>query len=312
MACLPPLGPASFGRPLAELQASISELGLLRPLWVAAGPEGGWLLVAGRRRAQALLALGCTQAPALILPASYTRAQLLRLSLADNVERGWNAAEQALIWAFLSQNLSAPEAEPLAAALGLAASAKMRSHCLLAAGLSEQALTALAEDRLDLESAARLAACPEPGRQALLNIFERLSPSRQKRRLWLELLEDLVRRDAQSVEEILAQAQAETAEAERQGKAAEESALRQALWLRRYPRLAGLTALRRQRLKALELPPALRLDLDPSLEDQSFDFHLSFEDLASFERLLEFLNGLPQREEFRGLLADAPPESGDE
>ena len=52
---------------LEELAASIRALGLLQPLTVRRGTDGGWELVAGERRLRAAKLAGLTEVPCIAL-----------------------------------------------------------------------------------------------------------------------------------------------------------------------------------------------------------------------------------------------------
>jgi ParB family chromosome partitioning protein len=82
---------------LAELTASIAEIGLLQPLVVRPGgaePVGGWELVAGERRLRSVQALGWTTVPVVIRPTE--DKDLLREALLENLHRAaLNPLEEA-------------------------------------------------------------------------------------------------------------------------------------------------------------------------------------------------------------------------
>ena len=302
---LKPLGPFSYGRLAEGLAESIGTVGLLRPLLVwSRGSEP--FLVAGRLRREALLSLGRTTAPALVLPADYPQEKALALALADNRERGWNQAETALVWRFLVEELGPEAAVSLAGYLDLAQSPKLRQWSFSAAGLPEKGLRALAEGRLDLEIGARLALWAPENRDAALELFDRLNPSKQKKKQWLDWLEDVSRREKTTTAEILAaeEIQAALAEAERAGRPTAEEAARKYLWSRRHPLLAELAAGRQARLRSLNLPRAARLELDPTFEDLKFSLELTFSTPADFAKLAEAVAGLRHSPDFQRLLDD--------
>jgi ParB-like chromosome segregation protein Spo0J len=296
--------PFSFARPAEALAESISQVGLLRPLIVQREGSRLWLL-AGNLRRRALQLLGRDVAPTVFLPPAAPNA--LALALADNLERPVNPAETALVWRRLVETLGPAEAEKLAGLLGLDQAPKLRDQNFQAASLSPRGLQALAEGRLDLAAAARLAGWPQADREAALGLFERLSPSLSNRRAWLDLLEDLARREGRSPAAILSDPDlsAIAAEAEALGRPASEATARNILFRRRNPLLAELQKKRAARLRALNSPPGARLTADPSFEDLSFSLTLTFAGLDEFRRLTVWLNGLPDQAEFQALLDDS-------
>ncbi|MDR2946862.1 MAG: ParB N-terminal domain-containing protein [Candidatus Adiutrix sp.] len=305
LAPLKPLMPSSYGRGVEGLAESIRALGLLRPLLIWA--DGGeHYLLAGSLRREALMRQGRSVAPALMLPPDFPREQAFALALADNQERGWNQAETALLWRFFVETLGTEGAANLAPYLGLAPSPKMREWCLRAAGLPEQGLAALAEGRLDLETGARLAGWAPENLGPALNLFDLLNPSKQKKKQWLDWLEDISRREFLCSAEVLEVEDIRTAlaDVERVGRPATEEIIRKYLWTRRHPLLAELAAARQARVRALALPRAARLELDPSLEDLKFGLNLTFATPAEFGQVAETVAKLRQSPDFQKLLDD--------
>src|ERR1700694_2681855 len=67
-----------------ELVTSIAHLGLKKPITVAARPDGsGYDLVCGQGRLEALMALGQTEIPAIVIEAS--REDCFVMSLVENL-----------------------------------------------------------------------------------------------------------------------------------------------------------------------------------------------------------------------------------
>ncbi len=79
---------------LAELAASITVHGVIQPIVVRAGADGGYELIAGERRLRASRLAGRTTIPAVIRDS--TGDEMLQLALVENVQRAdLNAIEQA-------------------------------------------------------------------------------------------------------------------------------------------------------------------------------------------------------------------------
>ncbi len=302
LAGLRPFWPQPPGRESGDLVESIAKWGLRRPL-IAWSRDGGLWLLAGARRRAALERLGRVSAPALVLPPETPQEHALVLGLADNLERGLNPAETALNWRFLVETDEAI-ARRLAPLLALENSPRLAQWCLKAATLPEAGLLPLAEGRLDLENAARLADWEPADRAAALALFEALWPSKQKKREWLLWLEDIARRESLAPAEILAApaiaAALETIE--RRGRPAVENEVRRLIWARRHPFLADLAARRAARLRALALPPAARLELDPTFEDLKFTLNLTFATPDDFRKLADLVARLADSPDFRHLL----------
>jgi len=70
---------------IAELTASIVEIGLKRPITVSARAEGGYALIGGQARLEAFRALGAERIPALIIEASSAESHIM--SLVETIAR---------------------------------------------------------------------------------------------------------------------------------------------------------------------------------------------------------------------------------
>ncbi|MDR2725569.1 MAG: hypothetical protein LBC90_05810, partial [Candidatus Adiutrix sp.] len=163
---------------------------------------------------------------------------------------------------------------------------------------------ALADGRLDLAAAARLARWPCADREAALDLFETFKPSLSNRRLWLDWLEDLARREGRSPALILAAPDFQVRPMGEEARGDAAARVSDLLFRRRHPLLAELRQKRADRLRALGLPPTARLALDPNLEDLSFSLTLTFSGSADFQALAELVGTLPRRPEFQALLSD--------
>ncbi|MBA3673027.1 MAG: ParB/RepB/Spo0J family partition protein [Gemmatimonadaceae bacterium] len=79
---------------LRDLEASIRASGLLQPITVRAGENGGWELVAGERRLRAATRLGWTEIPAVVR--DFDDRAMLTLALVENLQRAdLNPLEEA-------------------------------------------------------------------------------------------------------------------------------------------------------------------------------------------------------------------------
>ncbi|HTB21770.1 MAG TPA: ParB/RepB/Spo0J family partition protein [bacterium] len=80
---------------LRDLAASIKEQGVLQPILVVRGAQGGYELVSGERRLRAVQSLGWTHIPAVVKPAAGPR-QMAEWAIVENVQRDdLSALEQA-------------------------------------------------------------------------------------------------------------------------------------------------------------------------------------------------------------------------
>lgn len=95
---------------LAELSASIRDIGLLQPIVVRPGREGSYELVMGERRLRATRMAGLTTIPAIIRPTE--EADLLRDALLENLHRAQlNPLEEAAAYQQLLDDFDCTQEE---------------------------------------------------------------------------------------------------------------------------------------------------------------------------------------------------------
>ena len=113
-----PRQPRSYFNPeaLAELTASIKEIGILQPPVVRSKPNGTYELIMGERRYRAAKAAGLTKIPVIIRQTPDN--ELLREALIENIHRSQlNALEEAAAYTQLLTDFNCTH-EELAAKLG--------------------------------------------------------------------------------------------------------------------------------------------------------------------------------------------------
>jgi ParB-like chromosome segregation protein Spo0J len=254
------------------------------------------VIISGGLRLKALKRLGRHDTPIRLFAGS--KAQLWALALADNLNRRPNAAEKARLWRALVTDLG-DNAQNLAARLDIPPNPKIQNQYFLAAQLPDNILLALAQDKLDLASATRLAELGPEGEE-LWALMEAHRPSLQNRRLWLEWLEDLARRENKPLVTIVRELQ--------NWPANSTLAWGERLRQKRFPKLAQLEERRRKLLKTLPLPPACSLKLDPTFEDVNAEIRLSFGSPAELAARAGALAQLAAEEKLKELWELAWPE----
>jgi hypothetical protein len=277
--------PFSFGRDPEPLARSIQKQGLLRPLWGVIDPEGRPVIVSGGLRVAALKLLGQTTAPTYLLTQDPHWLDVWTLALADNLGKTYNPAEKALILAALSSTLTDPEMASLTGLMDLPIGKALKERNLAAAKLPYPALLALAKDKLDLATGARLAQLG-PDALGLWTLLEGYNPSLQTRRKWVDWLIDLSRLEKRAPLDLAQEIGATLAnppsfKAPNLGPAKTFEGLLKS-W--RFPKVTFLEAQRLRLLKSAPLPPGVSLTTDPSLEDLKATLTIQFsgpDDLAA-------------------------------
>jgi hypothetical protein len=208
-------------------------------------------------------------------------ASLMLMILADNQERGFNQAEQALLWDLIKKKTNQAYWPLLAERLSLKLGSRAQKALEAAVELPESALTELALGRLDADNCLALANFAQPARAKILDLLARALPSRQNRRLWLEWLADLSR--LESPDSLLAWL-SDGPLAQEAGPEAQKR-IRAILRNRRFPVLSKMTARRQKALKELALPTGLKIVSDPELEDVETKLEMTFADADALAAL---------------------------
>jgi hypothetical protein len=295
------------GEEVDRLGESLAAVGLLNLPRVQAGPDGRWRPVTGWRRLLAAAGLGWSTIPAVVLPPETPEAHLLLLYLHDNAfTRALNPLEQALL---ASRLLDHWERDTLVAKglplLGLPPSPAHLDRLLAAAGLEPPWRELVADGRLALTTAPRLAAWDPASRRAALPFLSSLPLSQSKQEEFLAGVDILARREGLALAEILGEKELQEHLDDTAGSARERAeAVRRLLndWV--SPRFsaakksfaAGLDRL------GLKSHPRLRLTEPPAFEGPDFELTLKFIDHQEFRELLGELSRLAGLAEFEALL----------
>ncbi|MEW6387851.1 MAG: ParB/RepB/Spo0J family partition protein [Thermodesulfobacteriota bacterium] len=291
---------------LTRLKESLQEVGLLAPPRLRRQNGERYQVITGWKRLWAAAQLDWDTVPALTLPGDTPEASCLLLIIHDNaLSRGFNPLEQALLaprlLAHWDRETVVRRFLPL---LGVPPTAGHLERLLAAGALEAPWQTLLAQERLALSAAARLARWPEPEREASRPFFEQLPLSQSKQEEFLETIDLLARREGRTPARILSRpelqqylTQADLTPQEKAG------AVRRLLkgWL--LPRLSAAEETFQAGLKRLGLKqhPRLRLTPPPAFEGQDFQVEIKFRDAAELRQLLTELARLAGEEEFSKL-----------
>jgi hypothetical protein len=222
---------------------------------------------------------------------------LLRFMAADNMERGFNNAELALMLPWIEISEGEAERASLRKAYG-ADNPNLYEGALEASGFSpDLALRGLSEGYLDPENLKAAKDWEREEAEALIRIFEKLRPGYQKRRIWIELLSDIRERDKTRVDLLLKDKFFQGLESPK-----DEEKGRYKLFSLRNPALVAFREKRESLLKSLGVPKGASFRLSDNLEDLSGALNLSFKDPDELEKALESLLKIAKGEEgFRKL-----------
>lgn len=291
---------------LALLRDSLATVGLLAPPRVRPRGWGRWQVVTGWKRFQAASQLGWRKIPALTLAAETPASHDLLLYLHDNAfNRAFTSLERVLLASRLLRHWDRGTVVgkflPL---LGLPPSPVFLDRLLAAAALEDPWPELLAQDRLALTAAARLAAWDPVDRLAALPFLRDLPLSQSKQEEFLEDAELLSRREGSSPAGILLrwelqQPLIDQSRTPQERLAAVRRVLKQ--WvapLLTHAQEAFTAGLERLGLKH---HPRLRLKEPPAFEGPDFECTLKFTDARELQEILEELSRLARLPDFEKL-----------
>jgi hypothetical protein len=289
----------SYGRQpeLFRLEANIKDIGLIRPPLAAKTKSGFTIILSGSRRVQALKNLGFSTVPVIILPPKkgerpcYTHpyhkdAKLypsqIEIALVENIFRGYNNAETIMAAAFLKNLPKTLAKERILTLLGLKAPQLLESAAS-SVSLPENILDAFASGQIGLTDLNLMGNFSKEEKLEIFRLFIRLRPSHQKRKQWLDYLDDIKSRDNRDMAVFL------NDEFKIYDTFDKEQAARDKLFAIRFPKLASVIKHRQELIDSLMLPKGVSFSVDNTMEDQAAVLRLDF---SSPEQLREQLNEL--------------------
>jgi len=292
---------------LTRLQESLAAVGLLSLPRVRLRKSGRWQPVTGWKRFQAAARLGWEKIPALVLSPQTSETQVLLLYLHDNAfTRAFNPLEQARLAARLlahwDRNTLVSKALPL---MGLPPAPVYLDRLLAAAGLEPSWQELVAQERLALTAAARLAAWEPADRGAALPFLAALPLSQSKQEELLTAVEILARREGVTPADILLGEELQQILQETKLPPQERAqAVRRRLSEQASPRFSAAQKAFQAGLDRLGLRhhPRLRLKEPPAFEGPDFEFSLRFKDSRELRELLQELSRLANLPDFEALV----------
>lgn len=273
-----------------NLLASIDLVGIIHPPVLR--ERRPLQIVCGRGRLQAALDLGFQEITCKVLPPWMDDLTCLMISFEENItSRGFNLVEKALVVEKFQNYLPDEEIiKQILPRLGLGASYKNFAFLQKISFLEEECKELLLQGKVSPKVAVRLLDLAEEDRRAIIELFQKVSPSASRQRQLLEILEDLSRRDEIPIKEILQETEIRNLlEAEKLTPSQKENAVYRLLLGKLMPRLKALE----EELQALQklVSPAGKLKPHPSFEKKGFVLELEFKDLEELKQKLLSLQG---------------------
>ena len=288
----------SFGKDLSSLETSLALSGLLAPL-ILREKEGGYQVICGFRRLEALRHLGQERVWALIYsPEELPDQKGIVRAVAHNIPGGMNLVEKAqAVTKFKACGLMEEEiVSQWLPVLGLQPHKRVYAKLLRIADLPEGIKAYIVEQGLSLSTASLFPLFREEELSALAPLISSLRPGENKTKEILTHLHEIALREGTSVTALLEEARGLWAGDD--GRAERLERFRDWLRRRRYPRFSPLKEEFEKFRASLRLPPSFSLHPPPFFEGEEFRVELRFSDREQlmelsqgFRRLLESLQG---------------------
>ncbi len=293
-----------WDQPGPHLERLVQAAGVVTPLRLEARPDGAFRIVSGYRRCLVAGKLGLERLPALVVRGE--PARLFLSAVCDNMSSGSGLElnERAEVVARLLRDFRYTEGRLIAEILPLLqvpATAHQLRQLQLVADLPAPVRKALST-RLTLDSARILKAWSAEDAAFFIDLADRYQLGTNKQKQILELLEDLRRKEAQTVREIWETSGAASVEGEDGLAPADRfQRFRRLLRQRRFPVLSQYEERAEALQQALSLPAEVQLRLPPYFEGEQVEFLLRVSSPVQLRSVLDRLEAAANRSEMEGL-----------
>ncbi|MBW2095255.1 MAG: ParB/RepB/Spo0J family partition protein [Deltaproteobacteria bacterium] len=309
------LGPGpftmSYGFDLDLMKASLKTGGLLNPPLLLKSGAGDFLIVSGYRRITALLELGHKHLPARILEEDQISfLDALLINFYDNLAtREFNPVEKGMVLARLAGYLT--EEQLLGDYMGLRRLSPRRSilknYISFDRDLDEPMKQALAGGTISELTAATLLALPTEERNAVAELFSRLTFNVNQQKQLIELLADNSRITGISLAEMVrTKPFLNILASPSMNRPQKARALLALLRSWRFPRLTRAEKVFKKRVAKLKLPREVRIQPPPYFESEFYRMEISFRNGKELKDLIRQLGNIEGLQELRD-----PWEGGD-
>lgn len=297
----------SFAPDLHGLKASLEAVGMLQPV-VLRGKET-FQIVSGYRRVCAARELGWQEIPAeVFLPDELAVARAFARNFFENVaSRPFNVIEAALvIKGFLVRCQTAPDTvrDTILPLLGFQPGARILAGLCALERLIPDWQVLVVRNGIALANAAMLAKFSMADQRSLHVVLGDLKLGQNKLRQCLEMVEEIVRREEISVEQLFSSEEFSALRDRRHLNLQERSEqFRKMVRARRYPTLSAQERAFARARKALGLPPTVSLEPPEYFEGDRLRVSFSFRSRHELREAARKLEAAAQSEALETMLA---------
>lgn len=284
---------------LAELDDSVKEFGILQPIWVQEIHSNSYRIVNGFKRVCAAQSLGIKTVPALVIKKEENDLALFDLYLKERCISGnLNPIEISHIIYKLSHLFDMLPQDIINTyfnLMGLGKNKKVYEYYLPLRTLEINIQKAIIQDELSLEMAALLNKATQEDRKEYFLLIEslRLSKSNQ-RELW-HLLRDVMRRENQSLKELLHNANLRKVMKNVKLTPSQKlERIKDLITSWRYPEYTSSVRRFNKILQMKKLPQNLTIRPAPYFADATFYINFSFRRIDDYQSIVNTLKDLQQ------------------
>jgi ParB-like chromosome segregation protein Spo0J len=293
----------------AKILQSVGTIGVLQPIIVSGCACEKYQIIAGFRRVYACRQIGIELVNAYLYPIDPANAlSAFLLALHENAShRIFNAVEKSLILTKFVNHFQCDRDEviryylPL---LELAPHSKVLDIYLRIAEFEEEIKQYLAAHDLPMAVFEMLANLAAADRMAVFTLISTLKFGVNKLKELLIELDEIALRDSCPIHQILADQSIQDMFQHPDYPVPQKAEqIRQLIRAKRYPHLTTLEKTYRARLKRLHVPPGIRLQTDPTFEDDELAVSFRVQTPEHLQAFAAELLQLAQKPELQELLA---------
>jgi ParB family chromosome partitioning protein len=291
---------------LSDITRSIKRVGLINPPVVISNGLSELVIVCGRRRIKAAMALGWEHIPARVLPKETNGLFCALLSISENItERSLNQLEiSRAVSILMDHEPSREKSGALAQSLGLPHTTSIVNKIRPLCRLPEPLQGGIVSGSLSLPTALMLSKFPEDIALLVGEFIIKLRLSLHKQREMIGLLEEIVINEDTSYRDILDAEQIsgimEDPDLDMPRKA---GMIRSYIKKRRFPNLSEAQDTFEHLKGSLKIGDNASLNPPPGFESNRYTFSFTFSSISELKNQAEILNRLSENDDLVSFLS---------
>ncbi len=290
---------------IKELESTIRKTGFVAPVLVEI-TQSGFRLLYGFARVNAMLKIGESTIPAVVLEQQLSFQKAFALALQDRMDKGpINPVEVSVI----IQRLEAGGVDKneivkhFLPEMGYGRNPKVYELHKDLFKLEEPWRQMLNDDQLSLDMAAEIVSAEADVRNAFLEFIKVLRIGKNRQKEFWALVQDIARMENIAIATFLQEPEIQIIVADELLAPAQKSdRIKQLLWEKRYPQYSETENRFKEVLKSVKLPPELVIQHPPFFDGDRYSIMLNISSAEEFQQHLERLQELNEKDVIRKLI----------